>query len=261
MPSSRTGRALSARCWECKRPRELVGKPLPVLLLLVCHRFEEALQEARQVDQLLAEGRTDDSLEKYPFLGVPFTVKEAFSLHGGFASAPFAASSWLWRGAQQGSDPILFAGMPNTSGLVKRRCVIAATDAVVVGRMKQAGAIPLGVTNCSELCMWFESSNKVYGCTNNPYDLQHIAGGSSGASKIPLLCFSAIANMWVRGECLPWGAVLCKPLSLLCFLPCRWGGQRSCSRLLRDRSGLRHWRQHPDAGVLQWCLWPQTYDR
>ncbi|XP_031449924.1 fatty-acid amide hydrolase 2 [Phasianus colchicus] len=131
---------------------ERIREVNPLINAVVKDRFEEALQEARQVDQLLAEGRTDDSLEKYPFLGVPFTVKEAFSLHG----------------------------MPNTSGLVKRRCVIAATDAIVVGRMKQAGAIPLGVTNCSELCMWFESSNKVYGRTNNPYNLQHIAGGSSG---------------------------------------------------------------------------------
>lgn len=70
--------------------------------------------------------------------------------------------------------------MPNTSGLVNRRNVIATSDATVVSRLKQAGAIPLGVTNCSELCMWYESSNRVYGRTNNPYDLQRIVGGSSG---------------------------------------------------------------------------------
>lgn len=70
--------------------------------------------------------------------------------------------------------------MPNSSGLVNRRNVIATSDATVVSRLKQAGAIPLGVTNCSELCMWYESSNRVYGRTNNPYDLQRIVGGSSG---------------------------------------------------------------------------------
>ncbi|NWW50426.1 FAAH2 hydrolase, partial [Pedionomus torquatus] len=52
-------------------------------------------------------------------------------------------------------------GMPNTSGLVNRRNVVATSDATVVSRLKQAGAIPLGVTNCSELCMWYESSNRV----------------------------------------------------------------------------------------------------
>ncbi|KAG6922318.1 fatty acid amide hydrolase 2, partial [Chelydra serpentina] len=126
----------------------------PFVNAVVKDRFDAALQEAHHVDKLLSEGHGDeDSLqEKFPFLGVPFTVKEAFALHG----------------------------MPNTSGLVSRRNLISTSDALVVSRLKQAGAIPLGVTNCSELCMWYESSNNVYGRTNNPYDLQRIVGGSSG---------------------------------------------------------------------------------
>ena len=40
--------------------------------------------------------------------------------------------------------------------------------------------IPIGVTNVSELCMWMESSNKVYGRTNNPYHVGRTCGGSSG---------------------------------------------------------------------------------
>ncbi|XP_038272946.1 fatty-acid amide hydrolase 2 isoform X2 [Dermochelys coriacea] len=126
----------------------------PLVNAVVKDRFDAALQEAHHVDKLLSEGHGDeDSLqEKFPFLGVPFTVKEAFALHG----------------------------MPNTSGLVSRCNLISTSDALVVSRLKQAGAIPLGVTNCSELCMWYESSNNVYGRTNNPYDLQRIVGGSSG---------------------------------------------------------------------------------
>ncbi|KAM9128010.1 fatty-acid amide hydrolase 2 isoform 1-T1 [Pangshura tecta] len=126
----------------------------PLVNAVVKVRFDAALQEAHHVDKLLSEGHEDeDSLqEKFPFLGVPFTIKEAFALHG----------------------------MPNTSGLVSRRNLISTSDALVVSRLKQAGAIPLGVTNCSELCMWYESSNNVYGRTNNPYDLQRIVGGSSG---------------------------------------------------------------------------------
>lgn len=46
--------------------------------------------------------------------------------------------------------------------------------------MRKAGAIPLAVTNVSELCMWWESTNTVYGRTNNPYNTNHIVGGSSG---------------------------------------------------------------------------------
>lgn len=73
-----------------------------------------------------------------------------------------------------------FTGMPNSSGLMNRRNTISQTDATVVALLKEAGAIPLGITNCSELCMWYESSNKIYGRSNNPYDLEHIVGGSSG---------------------------------------------------------------------------------
>lgn len=70
--------------------------------------------------------------------------------------------------------------MPNTSGLVSRKGVIAEGDAPPVGNMKKAGCIVLGVTNCSELCMWYESANFVYGRTNNAYDIRRIVGGSSG---------------------------------------------------------------------------------
>ncbi|XP_030066214.1 fatty-acid amide hydrolase 2 [Microcaecilia unicolor] len=126
----------------------------PMVNALVKDRYEEALQEARQVDEMLLIGEEDEESlkEKLPFLGVPLTVKEAFALHG----------------------------MPNSAGLVARRNVISNTDAIVVARLKQAGAIPLGVTNCSELCMWYESSNNVYGRSNNPYDIRRIVGGSSG---------------------------------------------------------------------------------
>ncbi|XP_058052546.1 fatty-acid amide hydrolase 2 [Ahaetulla prasina] len=133
---------------------ERIKQVNPLINAIVKDRFEAALQEAKVVDQLLSDGQEDEeSLQKkFPLLGVPVTVKEAFALYG----------------------------MPNSSGLVNRRNLISTTDAIVVSRLKQAGAIPLGVTNCSELCMWFESSNRVYGRSNNPYNLDCIVGGSSG---------------------------------------------------------------------------------
>ena len=75
---------------------------------------------------------------------------------------------------------LFLPGMPHTTGLVSRRGVLAAEDAPPVALLKRAGAIPLGVTNTSELCMWSESNNYLYGITNNPYDLERIPGGSSG---------------------------------------------------------------------------------
>ncbi|XP_072287938.1 fatty-acid amide hydrolase 2 [Pyxicephalus adspersus] len=126
----------------------------PALNALVCDRFEEALGEARAVDDLVASKAEDEATlkEKYPLLGVPVSVKEAFALQG----------------------------MPQSSGLISRQSLRSTTDAAVVSRLKAAGAIPLGVTNCSELCMWYESSNNVYGRSRNPYNTQHIVGGSSG---------------------------------------------------------------------------------
>ncbi len=44
-------------------------------------------------------------------------------------------------------------------------------------RLIDAGFIPLGVTNTSELTMWIESDNRVYGRTRNAYDPHRTAGG------------------------------------------------------------------------------------
>ncbi len=74
------------------------------------------------------------------------------------------------------------SGLPNTSGLLGRKNVIADRDADVVTNLQRAGAIPVGLTNCSELCMWYESSNLIYGRCNNAYHVGRTVGGSSGKS-------------------------------------------------------------------------------
>ncbi|RXG54078.1 Vitamin D3 hydroxylase-associated protein [Armadillidium vulgare] len=61
-----------------------------------------------------------------------------------------------------------------------RRENVAEEDAECVRLMKEAGAICLGVTNVPEFCMWWETYNTIYGRTNCPYDVNRIAGGSSG---------------------------------------------------------------------------------
>jgi fatty acid amide hydrolase 2 len=114
---------------------------------VVATRVEAALAEARAADDARALGEVGP-----PFAGVPCTVKESIAL----------------------------TGMPLTAGLVSRRGVVSRTDAVTVRRLRAAGAIPLGVTNISELLMWMESDNRVYGRCHNPYDHARTAGGSSG---------------------------------------------------------------------------------
>ena len=56
-------------------------------------------------------------------------------------------------------------------------------DAVVVKRLREAGAILLGKTNCPELGWAWEADNLIYGRTNNPYDLNLSPGGSSGGES------------------------------------------------------------------------------
>ncbi len=60
----------------------------------------------------------------------------------------------------------------------------AQRDADVVALLRGAGAIPIALTNCSELCMWYESSNLVYGRCDNAYHQGRIVGGSSGGWKL-----------------------------------------------------------------------------
>jgi Asp-tRNA(Asn)/Glu-tRNA(Gln) amidotransferase A subunit family amidase len=72
------------------------------------------------------------------------------------------------------------AGMRCEAGTKLRAGHIAQTDAPLVARLRQAGAIILGVTNTPELLMAWETDNLLYGCTNNPWDLSRTAGGSSG---------------------------------------------------------------------------------
>jgi len=61
-----------------------------------------------------------------------------------------------------------------------RAGIVAARDAPLVTRLRQAGAIILGVTNAPELLMAWETDNLLYGRTNNPWDPSRTPGGSSG---------------------------------------------------------------------------------
>ncbi len=72
------------------------------------------------------------------------------------------------------------AGLRCEAGTRLRAGNVAAKDAVLVSRLREAGAIVLGVTNTPELLMAWETDNLLYGRTNNPWDLSRTPGGSSG---------------------------------------------------------------------------------
>jgi len=142
---------------------EVLRRREPELGAMVCDRFDAALADADAVDEYIRDPtdsagsgvQVAEGVRSAPtgeFLGVPCTVKESISVEG----------------------------MPLTAGVVARRGEVAQETAPTAARLLATGAIHLGATNTSELTMWVESENRLYGRTNNAYDARRTAGGSSG---------------------------------------------------------------------------------
>ena len=108
---------------------------------------DRARAEAIAADERLAAG--DDV---GPLHGVPVTIKDCFATEG----------------------------IVTTVGTTGLASFVPDEDDVTVARLRRAGAIVVGKTNCPELLMGFESDNLVYGRTVNPFDSARTCGGSSG---------------------------------------------------------------------------------
>ena len=78
---------------------------------------------------------------------------------------------------------IAVAGHRCETGSLLNKGHIPTEDAVIVARMRQAGALVLGTTNCPEFLMAYETDNRIYGRTSNPWDLTRTSGGSSGGES------------------------------------------------------------------------------
>src|SRR5207249_12077322 len=107
---------------------------------------ESAIREARAADR----HNTRKSVLG-PLHGVPFTAKDIFNT----------------------------AGLPTTAGLRMLRTNIPTRDATVIARMRRAGAILIGKTNCPPGGVGEESWRSFHGGTRNPYDINRTPGGSS----------------------------------------------------------------------------------
>jgi amidase len=119
----------------------------PKLNAVVQQRREGAIAEAKAADRVPHEKRG-------ALHGVPVTIKDSLDV----------------------------AGIISTGGTQGRAKYIPPHDATVVARLRAAGAIVLGKTNTPDLTMSFETSNLVYGRTNNPFDVARTPGGSSGGA-------------------------------------------------------------------------------
>ncbi|MBN2148681.1 MAG: amidase, partial [Anaerolineales bacterium] len=88
-------------------------------------------------------------------------------------------------------------GLRTTAGSSFFANLVPEADAVVVQRLKEAGAVLLGKTNMHEIALGITNENPHYGDCCNPWDLRRVAGGSSGGNAVALaagLCLGAFGS-------------------------------------------------------------------
>ena len=85
-------------------------------------------------------------------------------------------------------DLIETKGIRTTKGSLVHKDYVPEKDALLVERLKAAGAITLGKTNTPEFGAGSNTFNKVFGATRNPYDPAKTAGGSSGGAAAAVAC-------------------------------------------------------------------------
>jgi amidase len=85
-------------------------------------------------------------------------------------------------------DLVETAGIRTTFGSPLFKDNVPQHDAIIVERMKKAGAITVGKTNTPEFGAGSQTFNPVFGATKNPYDLTKTCGGSSGGAAVSLAC-------------------------------------------------------------------------
>jgi amidase len=72
---------------------------------------------------------------------------------------------------------------------------VPCEEAVVVARLRAAGALILGTTNCPEFLMAYETDNLLHGRTNNPWNLERTPGGSSGGESAAIAAGLSAAGL------------------------------------------------------------------
>ncbi len=134
----------------------------PEFNAVVSMNAQSARMQADALDREHAKGGTLRCLH-----GVPMTLKETFDI----------------------------AGMPTTWGDPARAGEIASGHSTVAARLLSHGAVILGKTNVPERLADWETQNRLFGATRNPWDPHRSAGGSSGGSAAAVASGMACADV------------------------------------------------------------------
>lgn len=127
---------------------------------------EQARAAAKRAEDAVMRG---DNLG--PLHGVPVTVKDSFDV----------------------------MGLATLCGSKFRLGHRAAADATAVARMRAAGAIVVGKTNCPEFLSNYETDNYITGRTNNPWNAEYTPGGSSGGESAAIAAFFSAGGIGSDG--------------------------------------------------------------
>ncbi|MBI4036855.1 Asp-tRNA(Asn)/Glu-tRNA(Gln) amidotransferase subunit GatA [Candidatus Daviesbacteria bacterium] len=146
---------LTKSCFE--RIKNLEGK----LNAFVTTTEAGAIKNAKEADQKIADGIN------LPLLGVPFAIKDNFCT----------------------------AGVKTTASSQLLDDFIPPYDATVVTKLKEAGIVMLGKTNMDAWAHGSSTETSDYGSTKNPWNLNHLPGGSSGGSAASIASDEAIGSI------------------------------------------------------------------
>jgi amidase len=131
---------------------ERIERVNPQVNAIVTFLPEQALKEAKALDRRKGA--------KPPLAGLPIAYK----------------------------DLVATKGIRTTLGSLVYKDNVPKEDALLVERLKAAGAITLGKTNTPEFGAGSNTFNRVFGATRNPFDPMKTAGGSSGGAAAAVAC-------------------------------------------------------------------------
>lgn len=136
----------------------------PILNAFITVTGQQALADAQAAESEIAKGKRRSRLH-----GIPIGLKDLFDT----------------------------AGVRTTAGSAIFADRVPSGDAEVVRRLKAAGAIVLGKLNMHEFAYGDTSAQSHFGPVRNPWNREHVSGGSSGGSAAAVaagLCYGALGS-------------------------------------------------------------------